>query len=168
VSQIDFYDPMAGNHLRVPGHRTPGGRSWEPARALWDDPPSPPLFRDWLTDTASLGLETWVVENGLCNRVRNGVSFPRADGWDRPRYLKAHLAQVVDAIDRGEPVTGYYHWTLADNYEWGSYEPRFGLYGVDRERGLRWSDTDAMGADAAATYRRVIEGLRQGDRSVVR
>jgi hypothetical protein len=26
------------------------------------------------------------------------------------------------------------HWSLVDNYEWGSYEPRFGIYGVDRKR----------------------------------
>ena len=23
------------------------------------------------------------------------------------------------------------HWSLTDNYEWGSYTPRFGLYTVD-------------------------------------
>jgi beta-glucosidase/6-phospho-beta-glucosidase/beta-galactosidase len=168
VSQVDFYDPIAGHHVQLPGTRTAGGRVWEPARPLWDDPPSPSLFRQWLASTAELGLEVWVVENGLCNRVRRGVAYPRADGWDRPRYLKAHLAQLVDTVDSGLPVTGYYHWTLADNYEWGSYEPRFGLYGVDRERGIRWSDHDSMGGDAVATYRRLIDGLRAGDRSVVR
>jgi hypothetical protein len=56
---------------------------------------------------------------------------------------------------------------LVDNYEWGSYEPRFGVYGVDRERGVRWLDTDSMGGDAAGTYRRLIAGLRAGDRSVL-
>ena len=33
-------------------------------------------------------LDVWVVENGLCNRVRRGRSFPRLDGWDRVRYLQ--------------------------------------------------------------------------------
>jgi beta-glucosidase/6-phospho-beta-glucosidase/beta-galactosidase len=74
---------------------------------------------------------------------------------------------VVAAIEAGVPVGGYWHWTLADNYEWGSYEPRFGLYGVDRERGLRWSELDSMGVDAAGAYRRLATGLRQGDRSVL-
>ncbi|HUO48876.1 MAG TPA: family 1 glycosylhydrolase, partial [Acidimicrobiales bacterium] len=94
-------------------------------------------------------------------------SHPRLDGWDRPRYLAANLAAVVSALDAGVPVDAYYHWTLTDNYEWGSYEPRFGLFGVDRERGVRILDADAMGADAAGAYRRLVEGLRHGDRSVL-
>ncbi len=64
-------------------------------------------------------------------------------------------------------IGGYFHWTLADNYEWGSYEPCFGLYGVDRARGLRWSTEDAMGRPSAAVYRRLVEGLRAGDRTVL-
>ena len=113
------------------------------------------------------GLDLWVVEQGLCNRVRRGRSFPRLDGWDRVRALRETLAAVVDALDAGVPIGAYYHWSLMDNYEWGSYEPRFGIYGIDRERGLEILDTDAMGADAAGAYRRLIEGLRAGDRSVL-
>jgi beta-glucosidase len=103
----------------------------------------------------------------MCNRVRRGRSFPRLDGWDRVRYLRATLAAVMDAIDAGVPIAAYFHWALVDNYEWGSYEPRFGIHGVDRERGGRVLDTDALGADAAGAYRRIIEGLRAGDRSVL-
>jgi hypothetical protein len=66
------------------------------------------------------------------------------------------------------PVEAYFHWTLADNYEWGSYEPRFGLYGVDRRGGrAEWNDLDSMGGDAAGTFRRLADGLRAGDRSVL-
>ena len=103
----------------------------------------------------------------MCNRVRDGRSFDRLDGWDRPRYVRENVAAVVAALDDGVPVTGYWHWSLVDNYEWGSYQPRFGLYGVDRARGRRWIDTDAMGRDSAGTYRRVIAGLRAGDRTVL-
>jgi beta-glucosidase/6-phospho-beta-glucosidase/beta-galactosidase len=109
----------------------------------------------------------WVVENGMCHRVRNGRVFDRADGLTRPRMLREHVGALVDLIDRGVPVGAYYHWTLADNYEWGSYQPRFGLHGVDRERGTRVLATDAHGDDAAGAYRTIIEGLRAGDRSVV-
>ena len=91
----------------------------------------------------------------------------RLDGWDRPRYLRANVAAVVDAVDAGVPVEGYWHWSLVDNYEWGSYEPRFGLFGIDRERGNRWRATDAMGRDSAGTYRSIITGLRAGDRTVL-
>ena len=94
--------------------------------------------------------------------------LPRLDGWDRPRYLRAHLAgRWSTAIDGGAPVTAYLHWSLVDNYEWGSYEPRLGIFGMDRERGNRWLDTDADGQDTAGAYRRLIAGLRAGDRSVL-
>jgi beta-glucosidase/6-phospho-beta-glucosidase/beta-galactosidase len=168
VVAIDYYDPTTSNHIRLPGHRTSGGRSWLPARMLWDDPPNPEGFTQYCLLNHQPGLDLWMVENGLCNRVKNGRSFPRADGWDRVRYLRENLGAMVDAIETGIPVSGYWHWCLADNYEWGSYEPRFGLYGIDRERGLRWSKLDSMGADAAATYRRIADGLRAGDTSVVR
>jgi beta-glucosidase len=165
--QIDYYAPDLGGHVRLPGHRTAGGRNWRPARALWDDPVEPAGLTHWARRCAEPDLPLWVVENGLCNRVVRGRSYPRRDGWTRVGYLTAHLGALVDAIDAGVPVGAYFHWTLLDNYEWGSYEPRFGLYGVDRERGARVLPTDSMGADAAGAYRRIIEGLRAGDRSVV-
>ncbi len=172
VIGIDFYDPQAARHFRLPGHRTAGGRNPLPVRELWDDPPDPGGLTRWLGVQSALapGLPLWVVENGLCNRLRNGRALARMDGWDRPRYLRTNVAAVVDAVDAGVPVTGYWHWSLVDNYEWGTYEPRFGIHGVDRERGGAggtWLETDAMGRDSAGAYRRLIDGLRAGDRSVL-
>jgi beta-glucosidase len=167
VTQLDYYDPVTAHHVRLPGHRTAGGRHWFADQALWDYRPDPAGLARFAADHHHDGLPVWVVENGLCNRVRRGRPLPRLDGWDRTRYLREHLAAVVAAIDAGVQVGGYWHWTLADNYEWGSYEPRFGLYGVDRERGLRWSELDSMGTDAAGAYRRLAEGLRRGDRRVL-
>ncbi|MHB8219329.1 MAG: family 1 glycosylhydrolase [Acidimicrobiales bacterium] len=167
VAQVDFYAPGAAEHVVWPGHRTAGGRSFNPARDLWDDPPDPARLTRTLQEVTVFDRDVWLVENGMCNRVRNGRSHPRLDGWTRDRYLREHLAAVVTAVEQGVPVTGYWHWTLADNYEWGSYQPRFGLYGVDRERGLVIDDRDAMGVDAAGAYRRLITELRNGDRSVL-
>jgi 6-phospho-beta-galactosidase len=166
VVSLDYYDPVTSNHVRRPGRTTAGGRSWSPGGELWDDVVRPEGMEGYLAANRAPGLDLWVVENGLCNRVRRGRSYPRADGWDRARYIEANLASLVSALDAGLPVGAYYHWTLADNYEWGSYEPRFGIFGVDRERGVRVLDTDAMGVDAAGAYRRAIEALRGGDRSV--
>ncbi len=161
VIQVDHYDPVVRHHLRVPGHRTAGGRNWLPGRMLWDDPPDPDGFELYTDLHTEPGREVWVVENGLCNRVRNGRSFPRLDGWTRPRYLTAHLDRLRRMAEGGMPVGGYWHWCLADNYEWGSYEPRFGLFGVDRERGIRWSEEDAIGEDAAGAYRAAIAAWRR-------
>jgi 6-phospho-beta-galactosidase len=146
---------------------TAGGRSWALGRQLWDDVVVPRELISYARLAQVRDAKVWVVENGLCNRVRRGRSYLRADGWDRPRYLRENVSSVVSAIDAGLPMGAYYHWTLADNYEWGSYEPRFGLFGIDRDRGLRWSEMDSMGRDAAGAYKRIIEGLRSGDRSVL-
>ncbi len=172
VLGIDFYDPIVSHHFRLPGHRTAGGRHPMPTRELWDDVPDPGglLRRLEAEHAAAPALPLWVVENGLCNRVRNNRSFQRLDGRDRPRFLRENIAAVVAAVDRGIPVAGYWHWSLVDNYEWGSYEPRFGLFGVDRNHGdggVRWLETDSLGDDAAGTYRNIIAGLRTGDRSVL-
>jgi len=167
VVGIDYYDPVFAHHARIPGRATAGGTAWLPASDLWDDRVDPAGLVEYSRANVVPGLDLWVVENGLCNRVRRGRSFPRLDGWDRGRSLRATLAALVDAVDEGVPVGAYYHWSLMDNYEWGSYEPRFGIHGIDRERGLQILDTDAMGADAAGAYRRIIEGLRAGDRSVL-
>lgn len=164
---LDWYDPRADHKLRLPGHRTAGGRAWAPARMLWDDPVDPAGFVACLRRYDDPGRPLVVAENGMCNRVRRGVSYPRCDGWDRVRYLRANLGAVVAAVEGGAGVAGYYHWSLADNYEWGSYEPRFGLHGVDRERGVRWLETDSMGRPAAQAYRAIVDGLRAGDISVV-
>jgi beta-glucosidase/6-phospho-beta-glucosidase/beta-galactosidase len=176
VLGIDYYDPVAANHIRLPGHRTAGGRSWQPNSDLWDDVVRPPGLTEYARASLALSkeaktdgrpLELWVVENGLCNRVRNGHSYERRDGWDRPRYLRENLAAVVAALDAGLSIGAYLHWSLVDNYEWGSYQPRFGIHGVDRERGAKILATDSMGRDSAGAYRRLIEGLRSGDRSVL-
>jgi beta-glucosidase/6-phospho-beta-glucosidase/beta-galactosidase len=167
VISVNYYDPVAADHLRPPGHRTAGGRTWAPVGRQWDMAVHPEGLVGYLRLNVHPGLDIEVSENGLCNRVRRGRSWPRGDGWDRPSALRAHLRAVVAARDEGIPVTAYFHWTLADCYEWGSYEPRFGLFGVDRARGGRWSDLDSMGQDAAGAYRRLADGLRAGDRSVL-
>ena len=41
VLGLDYYDPLAARHFRLPGHRTAGGSNPQPARELWDDPPDP-------------------------------------------------------------------------------------------------------------------------------
>ena len=164
---VNYYDPVAADHLRPPGHRTAGGRTWAPVGKQWDMAVHPEGLLGYLRLNHHPGVPMEVSENGLCNRVVGGRAWPRADGWDRPRSLRAHLAVLVAALDEGLPLTGYFHWTLADCYEWGSFEPRFGLYGVDRENGGRWSELDSMGCDAAGAYKRLTDGLRAGDRSVL-
>jgi len=61
--------------------------------------------------------------------TENGLSADD-DRW-RIVYLVLHLSALKEAIDRGVDVRGYLHWSLMDNYEWGSFLPRFGLVSCD-------------------------------------
>ena len=169
---FDWYDPVASHAMRVPGRRTPSGtRDWSFSRAYWDVESHPAALRAWCVTESALRprLPLWVVENGMATRTRDGVAVPREDGLSRPRYLREHLGAVVDAVAAGTPVTAYFHWSLMDNYEWGSYEPRYGLFGIDRSdpAEVRYLETDAVGDDAADEFTRVVAGLRRGDRSVL-
>ncbi|HXA74150.1 MAG TPA: family 1 glycosylhydrolase [Acidimicrobiales bacterium] len=170
---FDWYDPIASHAMRVPGRRVAGGggRDWSFGRALWDTMSDPAALGSWCATEAALrpGLPLWVVENGMATRAHDGRTEPREDGMDRPRYVREHLGAIADAVAAGVPVRAYLHWSLVDNYEWGSYEPRFGLFGLDRSdpATVRWLDTDSSGADAAGEFSRVVAGLRAGDRTVL-
>jgi len=59
-------------------------------------------------------------------------------------YLALHLSTLKEAIDRGVDVRGYFHWSLMDNYEWGSFIPRFGLVEVYLETFKRTPKPNAM------------------------
>lgn len=62
--------------------------------------------------------------------TENGIATPNDD--KRVWYLENHLAAVALAIKDGYDVRGYFHWSLADNYEWHyGYKATFGLATMD-------------------------------------
>jgi len=73
--------------------------------------------------------------------LENGAAFPdRVEADERIRdpqriaYLRDYLGAVLDAIEVGVPVRGYFVWSLLDNFEWTlGYSKRFGLVHVDYE-----------------------------------
>ena len=63
----------------------------------------------------------YITENGCsCN-----------DDRFRIVYISLYLSAIKDAIKNGVDIRGYFYWSLMDNYEWGSFLPRFGLVNVD-------------------------------------
>lgn len=76
--------------------------------------------------------EIMVTENGAAfdDRLEHGRV---ADSY-RIDYLKTYIAEVLRARKDGANVTGYFAWSLLDNFEWAEgYAPRFGLIHVDYE-----------------------------------
>ncbi|WP_460723928.1 family 1 glycosylhydrolase [Nocardia heshunensis] len=73
------------------------------------------------------GRPLYVVENGMPSD--NGS--PTTDGMTREDNLRDTVYWVQRAKADGMNVIGFNYWSITDNYEWGSYSPRFGLYTVD-------------------------------------
>lgn len=88
----------------------------------------------------------YIVENGL----PTDDGLPRADGATRADNLRDTIFWIQRAKADGMNVIGYNYWSIADNYEWGSYRPRFGLYTVDA---LTDPDLTRRPTDAVAAYR---------------
>ncbi|MGO7984124.1 family 1 glycosylhydrolase, partial [Rhizobium johnstonii] len=60
-----------------------------------------------------------------------------ADDERRIAYTTGALQGLLDTIADGIDVRGYLHWSALDNFEWGHWEPTFGLIAVDRETFVR-------------------------------
>ena len=72
-----------------------------------------------------------ITENGLASD-----DFLNDEGevndTQRIRYLTTHLQAVANAMEAGVNITGYFVWSLLDNFEWAlGYEKRFGIVYVD-------------------------------------
>ncbi len=175
---LDYYDPFIGHAFRLPRFdemRRPGEplRGWliQSMTSKWWDwrvlPQGLHFFVD-LYHRDFTGMEIVIAENGMAQR-RAHAAEPhwRRDAMHRGEFLRQHLEVVAALRARGVPMRGYFHWSLTDNYEWGSYTPRFGLQHVAfQSRDLAREPLDAGGDDAAGAYARLIReiGSRTDDR----
>jgi beta-glucosidase len=61
------------------------------------------------------------------------------------------LLELARAIKDGVPVSGYYAWSLLDNFEWADgYKQRFGMIYVD------YTNQKRIPKDSYEWYRKVI------------
>lgn len=68
-------------------------------------------------------LPIYVTENGLaCDNEHH-----------RKLFFHRYLYALSKAKKDGHEVNGYIFWSLMDNYEWGSYDKKYGLVHVDFE-----------------------------------
>ncbi len=69
-----------------------------------------------------LGKPIYILENGV----------PDAQDRIRPWLIVNALQELHQLIEEGHDVRGYFHWTLADNFEWAEgWNLRFGLVALD-------------------------------------
>ncbi|MDD3261482.1 MAG: GH1 family beta-glucosidase [Oscillospiraceae bacterium] len=77
------------------------------------------------------GKPIFISENGMA--AHDTVSLDgRVHDPNRIDYLHRHLLSLQRAVKEGIDVTGYFQWSLMDNFEWtNGYEVRFGMVYVD-------------------------------------
>lgn len=145
---IDYYYGVAANNLTA-------------INAAWDDfaavRPQPEGIYEAVKHYARAypGKPIYIVENGMPT-----ADGDRADGIERGDFLRDTVFWLQRAVADGYPVIGYNHWSLVDNYEWGDYSARFGLYRVDVLTDPTLTRRPTSGVDA---YRDIIAAGGVGD-----
>lgn len=80
---------------------------------------------------AEAALQAWEICQIPVFVTENGIAT--ADDTRRIDYTREALKCLHREMEAGLPLLGYLHWSLLDNYEWGSFAPTFGLIAVDRQ-----------------------------------
>ncbi|HDH97255.1 MAG TPA: glycoside hydrolase family 1 protein, partial [Proteobacteria bacterium] len=153
---FDFYDPFIADYVRFSTIIKPARWPWE----WWSVPEALGYFLKAYS-RKSLGLPIRIVENGIGFECpyNESKAKPRPDGIRRHEVIQAHMFEIVRAIKEGINIDGYYHWSLIDNYEWGSFTPRFGIFGVVYPEGARRLKTDILGDNEAGAYKLICEAF---------
>jgi beta-glucosidase len=170
---IDYYDPFAAHALRWPTLYD----QFDHTRDLhelfidsvttkwWDWHLLPEGLTFFVRSLQRFKLPILIAENGMAHRCPSDSSCQvRRDRVIRSDYIKQHVKTVVQLTDEGHPLFGYLYWSLMDNYEWGTYSARFGLYSIDFSTSLDRRAADPSGDNAALAYAAAIHEARHGTR----
>jgi len=78
-------------------------------------------------------IPIYITENGMANNDKIN-SKGEVEDFDRIEYFQLHLQEILECINKGIPVKGYFAWSLLDNFEWSfGYDKRFGLIHMNYE-----------------------------------
>ena len=73
----------------------------------------------------------YITENGCAMDDELSPDNRIHDLW-RKEYYRTHIDQLLCLREQGVPISGYFAWSLMDNFEWQyGYSKRFGLVYVD-------------------------------------
>jgi beta-glucosidase/6-phospho-beta-glucosidase/beta-galactosidase len=166
---FDFYDPFIAHALRWPTWhdfetRKRSSRDWmleSIASKWWDWHLLPEGLAFFVKHFGKFGLPVLIAENGMAlRRLPDNRPFARRDNVARSQYLREHVRVVSRLVERGQPLIGYLHWSLFDNYEWGSFAPRFGLFSLDYTVYPTRHAVDVTGDNPSATYAQEIKDAK--------
>jgi 6-phospho-beta-galactosidase len=170
---IDYYDPFIAHVFRLPSFsdfefKSKTLRTWlmSGITSKWWDWRSLPEGLHFFCKYYSENLANrpvLIAENGMALRRKpdNSIATRRTDQLHRSEFLTLHLQQVQRLRQEQVPLLGYLHWSLTDNYEWGSYTPRFGLFSIDFATGTERLVQDHLGDRPSETYARLVQEAKQ-------
>jgi beta-glucosidase/6-phospho-beta-glucosidase/beta-galactosidase len=165
VLGFDIYDPFWGNNLDFGGPRLARARVRPDEWGI--NPAALEAAIECYSWTAG-DLPIHLLENGMSYRFADGRVRPHPDGLHRDEALQDVFLACLRAMRDGRRLRSYYYWSLTDNYEWGSFGPRFGLFGVDYADGARRLPTDIAGHNAAGAYRLLTEAFQSRDKQALK
>jgi len=165
VVGFDLYDPFLGNNFEFTFPRVVLIRG-QPYQ--WNANPAALRLMLEAYSWTSGDLPLHLLEHGMCHRAAGGRVYPHPNGLTRDKELKLAMLEVVRSIRAGFKLRSFYYWSLVDNYEWGSFEPRFGLFGVNFENSARRMPTDINGVNAAGAYRLFVRAFHSRDKTALR
>ena len=142
----------------APGPQSPFGWTIDPVGlldALRD------LKRDYTGD-----LPLFIGECGI-----GGFDYPSPDGAvhdpKRIDFLYKHLEQLNAAMEEGIKITGFYIWSLMDNYEWDNgYNKRMGLFYTQYNRPEEYLIKDSGKWFAELTRTGELQNIKVSERTM--
>lgn len=131
------------NHSGIPGESKILIKNWfEQVKdtasefTAWDTEVYPKgLYDGLLKAYDKYNVPIFVTENGI--GVREDVTVDQVNDDYRISFMNDHINAILNAIDDGADIRGYYAWSPFDLYSWkNGHEKRYGLVAIDYENNL--------------------------------
>lgn len=78
-----------------------------------------------------LNKPIYITENGIATDETATNLNPGNGKASRTEFLQKYLFTLSKAVSDGYDVRGYMYWSFMDNYEWGTYSKKYGLFEVN-------------------------------------